>query len=111
MKPSRFEVRIIVTLKAIRVIKNLKQMKLADALHIQQSSNSKIENCQKALTFEQLRLLSAYLGVSYHEILFIAENESVHITNNSSEIHLILNNLSESRKSNSNLEYNLTRIF
>lgn len=75
MKPREFELNVIRAVRAIRLLKEEKQINIARALSMTDSNYCKIERGEKAITLEQLRIVSNYLKTSYLQILIIAESK------------------------------------
>lgn len=73
MKPKAFEQKVIKTIKTIREMKGLQHLPCAAALGMSECNYSKIEKGESAISIERLKILSEFLGISYHQVLAIAE--------------------------------------
>lgn len=73
MKPKAFEQKVIKTIKAIREMKGLQHLPWAAALGMSECNYSKIEKGESAISIEWLKILSEFLGVSYYQVLMLAE--------------------------------------
>lgn len=81
MKPTEFDISVIDTVKAIRMLRGEKQNNLASVLKLNQSQYCRIEAYERAISIGQLNLLADYLKVSIFAILSIAKEKSA-IQNN-----------------------------
>ena len=73
MKPNELELKIVKTIRQIRIAKNLKQINLAHALNISEGNYSKIENGKIGLSISQLKTVADYLQISYLTIISSGE--------------------------------------
>jgi transcriptional regulator with XRE-family HTH domain len=73
MKPEAFEFKVIKVIKTLREMKGLQQLPCAAALGMSECNYFKIERGESAISIERLKILSEFLGTSYHQILMLAE--------------------------------------
>jgi transcriptional regulator with XRE-family HTH domain len=73
MKPEAFEFKVIKVIKTLREMKGLQQLPCAAALGMSECNYFKIERGESAISIELLKILSEFLGTSYHQILMLAE--------------------------------------
>lgn len=74
MRLDDYDKQIMKVVKNLRSEKGLKQFVVADALSVDRSVYCRIENGEATFSTSQLKLISNVLGVSLHQILFLAEN-------------------------------------
>jgi transcriptional regulator with XRE-family HTH domain len=73
MQPPNYNLRIANTIKALRKLRGLTQQELANALFIERSAYSKLENSKVAVTVECLKEVTVTLKTSVFQILAIAD--------------------------------------
>ena len=77
MKPDAFEKSSVYILRAFRILRAVKQERLAEeALATSGSNYNKIEKCQRALKVGELRKITAYLSLNFEQILAFAEADA-----------------------------------
>lgn len=81
MKPTEFDISVIDTVKAIRMLRGEKQNNLAAVLNLNQSQYCRIEAYERAISIGQLNMIADYLKVSIFAILSIAKEKTA-IQNN-----------------------------
>jgi transcriptional regulator with XRE-family HTH domain len=74
MKPLEYDLKIIKIIKALRAPAILKQINLAHALDIDQSSYSRIERGDLAMTPGQLKIVANLLQTSHFQVLALADS-------------------------------------
>ncbi|MFN4083800.1 MAG: helix-turn-helix domain-containing protein [Bacteroidia bacterium] len=77
MRHLEYDKKLSLTIKAFRELRQIKQSEIAKAINVTQTTYSKIEFGQIAITPGQLKLISAALGTSNFQILAIVEAEVV----------------------------------
>ena len=77
MRPIEYDLKIIRAIKALRILKCIKQINIANALQISQPSYCKIESGIWAITVGQMRIIAKELDVSTTQILTIAEADFI----------------------------------
>jgi transcriptional regulator with XRE-family HTH domain len=75
MKVTEYDLRIIKTVKALRILKREKQLNVARVLGMEESNYCKIEQGQRPLSIVELRTIANYFGTSYFQILLMAEED------------------------------------
>ncbi|MFN4084264.1 MAG: helix-turn-helix domain-containing protein [Bacteroidia bacterium] len=65
MRHLEYDKKLSLTIKAFRELRQIKQSEIAKAIKLTQTTYSKIEFGQIAITPGQLKLISAALGVSF----------------------------------------------
>jgi transcriptional regulator with XRE-family HTH domain len=73
MKPLEYDYKVIRTVKALRELRQIKQLVLADALGLERSTYSRIENGELPITFGQLKIIAKELNTSVFQIMAIAD--------------------------------------
>ncbi len=77
MRHLEYDKKLALTIKAFRELRQIKQSKIAKAINVTQTTYSKIECGEIAITPGQLKFISVALGTSNFQILTIAEAEVV----------------------------------
>ncbi|MDP1726033.1 MAG: helix-turn-helix transcriptional regulator [Bacteroidota bacterium] len=75
MKPTVYDTKVGITIHAIRKLRGIKQYVLSNALHIDQSTISRIENGETAVTAGQLYIAAKVMGTTTFQILAIVKAE------------------------------------
>ncbi len=75
MKKHKYDLKVMRVIKAVREVKNLKQLAMANALDMSEGNYNKIENGHHHVELWQLRILAKELKISLHQIVIIAEAE------------------------------------
>lgn len=73
MRHIEYDIKLAITIKAIRELKKIKQLVLAMALNVEQATYCRIEHGEIAITPGQLKIISKELRVSNFQILSIVE--------------------------------------
>jgi transcriptional regulator with XRE-family HTH domain len=73
MKQLGYNFKVAHAIKAMRKLRGLTQNQVADALCIERSVYSKLENGETAIVVDYLKLISDVLATSVFQILVIAE--------------------------------------
>ena len=82
MDITDYDIKIGITIKIIRELRCIKQYVIAQAIHVDQSTISRIENGEALITLGQLHLVATALHTSVFQIIAIAEIEVKEIDEN-----------------------------
>jgi transcriptional regulator with XRE-family HTH domain len=73
MKLLEYDLKVIRTVKALRELRKLKQFIIANALGIDRTTYSRIENGELPISFGQLKIIAGELDTSVFQIMAIAD--------------------------------------
>lgn len=91
MRHLEYDIQLAMTIKAYRELRQNKQAVLANAINVSQTTYSKIESGEIAITPGQLKTISRVLGTSNFQLLAIVEANEVFKENYISLSELLLN--------------------
>ncbi len=91
MRHLEYDLKLATTIKAYRELRQIKQSVLAAAIKVSQTTYSKIESGEIAITPGQLKDISIALGTSNFQILAIVEANEVCVENYIPLSELLLN--------------------
>ncbi|WP_317899531.1 helix-turn-helix domain-containing protein [Aurantibacillus circumpalustris] len=77
MKPQEYDLRIVKVIKALRGTSFIKQINLANALNIDQSTYSRIEKGELSFSPGQLKIVAQALQTSHFQILTLADCDNI----------------------------------
>jgi transcriptional regulator with XRE-family HTH domain len=73
MKLLEYDLKIIKTVKALRELRGIKQVIVANALEIDRTTYTRVENGEVAITAGQLKIIASALNTSTFQIMAIAD--------------------------------------
>lgn len=73
MKLLEYDLKVIRTVKALRELRQVKQVTIALALDIDRTTYSRIENGELPISFGQLKIIASELNTSVFQIMAIAD--------------------------------------
>jgi transcriptional regulator with XRE-family HTH domain len=91
MRHLEYDLKLAMTIKAYRELRQIKQSVLANAINVSKTTYSKIESGEIAITPGLLKIISINLGTSNFQILAIVEANEVFTENYIPLSELLLN--------------------
>lgn len=91
MRHLDYDLKLALTIKAYRELRQIKQSVLANDINVTQTTYSKIESGEIAITPGQLKIIANKLGTSNFQILAIVEADEVFDENYIPLSELLLN--------------------
>lgn len=91
MKPEKFTINVAYIVEALRDLRGIKQFELADALGIDRSNYSRLENGHRPFNVAELKIVAEKLNTTVLQIILLADT-SVIIDNKLEPLSKILYN-------------------